>query len=547
MRYLHGLILFLLSIPLFSQLPSSELLAEYNTTQLKALANSLNVIPNIIDYNYDVKVYKVIYATVDTQGQPTQASGALIVPSESNCNLALASYQHGTSTNRHGVPSRMSGEVNVGLLYATNGMVVCMPDYLGLGDSPGFHPYVHADSEATAVVDMLRSAHLLADELNYQLSEQLFLWGYSQGGHATAAVQKLIEEELSNEFTITASAPMAGPYDASGVQAEVITSNQPFPTPNYLPYILMAYQSVYGNLYNDLSEVFISPYDTLLPQLFDGIRTGDEIDAFLPDIPNQMIVPAVLDSFRNNPDHRFRVALRDNDLYDWRPASPTKLIYCRDDDQVNFQNSLVAYDAFQMNGAPAVEIQDIGGGLDHNDCAPFAFISGLVYFKQFLEVRNGIEIVSAVVEGSSGQNGSIVIEAIGGEGNLQYLWNTTAVGDSIGGLVAGDYMVSVTDEQGCFVEEEYTVEMLTGLATFEEAKSLKVYPNPAKSNFIVEWEGRGEEAWVQLKDIQGKRLQVWQVKGSSKLEVQQPLTPGMYLIELQQAQYRTVQKVVITN
>jgi len=546
MRYLSCLLLFLFSLSLFSQPPGSELLAEYNTTQLKALANSLNVLPGIIDYNYDVRVYKVIYPTIDAQGQPTQASGALIVPVESNCNLALASYQHGTSTNRDGVPSRLSGEVNVGLLYATNGMVICMPDYLGLGDSPGFHPYVHAASEATAVVDMLRSAHSLSGELGYRLSEQLFLWGYSQGGHATAAAQKLIEEELSNEFTLTASAPMSGPYDASGVQAEVITSNQPYSTPNYLPYVLMAYQSVYGNLYADLSDVFISPYDTLLPQLFDGFHTGNEIDAFLPAIPNEMIIPAVLDSFRNDPDHRFRVALRDNDLYDWRPTSPTKLIYCRDDDQVDFQNSIVAYNAFQMNGATDIEIQDIGGGLDHNGCAPFAFISGLVYFKQFLEVRNGIEIIGAAVEGSSGQNGSIIIEARGGEGNLQYLWNTTAVGDSIGGLVAGDYIVSVTDEEGCFVEEEYTVEMLTGLTTFEETKSLKVYPNPAKSNFVVEWEGIDEEAWIQLKDLQGKCLQRWQVKGYSKLEIQQKWSPGIYIIEFQQAQYRTIRKVVIT-
>ena len=545
MRYFNFLFLFFFSIPLFSQLPSVELLEEYNTTELRALATSLGVIPGIIDYNYDVKVYKVIYATVDAHGDPTQASGALIVPVESDCNLALASYQHGTSTNRDGVPSRLSGEVSVGLLYATNGMVICMPDYLGLGDSPGFHPYVHAQSEATAVVDMLRSAHQLADDLDYQLSEQLFLWGYSQGGHATAAAQKLIEEELSNEFTLTASAPMAGPYDASGIQAEVITSNQAFPTPNYLPYILIAYQSVYGYLYSDLSEVFIAPYDTLLPQLFDGVLTGNEIDAFLPSIPNQMIVPAVLDSFRNDPDHRFRVALRDNDLYDWRPEAPTKLIYCRDDDQVNFENSVVAYNAFVANGAPAVEIQDIGGGLDHNGCAPFAFISGLVYFKQFLEVRNGIEIVDAEVEGSSGQNGSIIVEAIGGQGNLEYLWNTAAVGDSIGGLAAGTYSVSVTDEQGCLVEEEYTVEMLTGLTTFEEAGSLKVYPNPAKSNFVVEWEGSMNEAWIQLKDVQGTRLQTWPTKGRSKLEVQQALAPGIYIIELQGTQYRMVRKVVI--
>ena len=33
-----------------------------------------------------------------------------------------------------------------------------MPDYLGMGESPGLHPYVHGESEATATLDMIRAA-----------------------------------------------------------------------------------------------------------------------------------------------------------------------------------------------------------------------------------------------------------------------------------------------------------------------------------------------------------------------------------------------------
>jgi hypothetical protein len=33
-----------------------------------------------------------------------------------------------------------------------------MPDYIGMGGSPGLHPYVHAASEATASIDMIRAA-----------------------------------------------------------------------------------------------------------------------------------------------------------------------------------------------------------------------------------------------------------------------------------------------------------------------------------------------------------------------------------------------------
>ena len=51
-----------------------------------------------------VKVYKLIYETVDAQGLRTQASGALCLPdSRPAGGLPLVSYQHGTVTEREDV------------------------------------------------------------------------------------------------------------------------------------------------------------------------------------------------------------------------------------------------------------------------------------------------------------------------------------------------------------------------------------------------------------------------------------------------------------
>ena len=60
-----------------------------------------------------------------------------------------------------------------------------MPDYIGMGESPGLHPYVHGESEATATIDMIRAAReFITDSLNLIDNHQVFLSGYSQGGHA---------------------------------------------------------------------------------------------------------------------------------------------------------------------------------------------------------------------------------------------------------------------------------------------------------------------------------------------------------------------------
>ena len=67
-----------------------------------------------------------------------------------------------------------------------------------------------------------------------QFNEQLFLEGYSEGGYVTMAAVKEIEENLSHEFNITMSFPMAGAYDLSGVLVDLMLSEEVYPDPYYL-------------------------------------------------------------------------------------------------------------------------------------------------------------------------------------------------------------------------------------------------------------------------------------------------------------------------
>ena len=93
-------------------------------------------------------------------------------------------------------------------------------------------------------------------------NSQLFLAGYSQGGHATMALHRLIEGQHSDEFTVTASAPAAGPYDLSGTTLDAALATPSANTPRYLFYLLVSYETVY-DLFSSFSQVFQPPYDTL--------------------------------------------------------------------------------------------------------------------------------------------------------------------------------------------------------------------------------------------------------------------------------------------
>ena len=105
-----------------------------------------------------------------------------------------------------------------------------MPDYIGMGESPGLHPYCHGESEATATRDMIRAARaFIADSLQMIDNGELFLTGYSQGGHAAMAAHKYFEDNnLLAEFNVLGSAPCSGPYEMSGAMADTILSPYPY-------------------------------------------------------------------------------------------------------------------------------------------------------------------------------------------------------------------------------------------------------------------------------------------------------------------------------
>jgi len=364
-------------------LVSAELLYTWTPGQL--------ALQNVFGAQNNVSMYKVIYNTVDPQGDPIIASGAMFVPDLPGCDLPIGIYNHGTVYLKTDVPSNNNNEATVGKYVAGFGFLGLLPDYLGLGESPGMHPYVHADTQASATIDMIRAAKEYCEQENILLNGQLFLTGYSQGGHAAMATAWEIETNLSDEFTVTASAPASGPYDISNTQASPMSSDQPYASPEYLPYVLFSYQHVYGNLFDEPSDFLISPYDTLLPPMFNGEFSGGEIAAVMPEVPSQIVRPDVLEDFLNDPNHPMQLALLDNDRYNWTPQHPMRLYYCTADEQVFPDNSLITHAAMLANGAEDVELFNMGDN-DHNGCVQPALFDMLGWFLDLKAECTGVGI-----------------------------------------------------------------------------------------------------------------------------------------------------------
>lgn len=348
-----------------------------------SLINSMTVAElqaqGVGDADFDINVYKVRYNTVDPQGFPAIASGALVVP-QGTCYFPLACYHHGTIVEREAVPSRLSSEIIVGYFLGGSGYVSVLPDYLGLGDSPILHPYMHAATESRAALDMMRAAREFCAANSIELNGQVFLAGYSQGGHASMATHKTIQEQFGLEFNVTANAPCSGPYQLSGVQAQAMIDTIPYPAPYYLPYIVYSYASIYPDLAAILPDVFQPPYDLLLPPLFDGTHSAGDIDAVMPVVPSQALQPAMLQAFSTDPQHPFRLALQENDNFDWAPQAPIWMFYCEGDGHVFYENSIAALQAMNANNAPNVLASSMGVTNDHGACALPALMAAKSWF-----------------------------------------------------------------------------------------------------------------------------------------------------------------------
>lgn len=227
-----------------------------------------------------VDVQYMQYATVGGAGEATDASGALMTPTGGpGCTGArpVVLYAHGTNTtksfNLANLTDSTKAAYNEALLiatmYAAQGFIVVAPNYAGYDSSKlTYHPYLNEDQESKEMIDALSAARKALTGVlpPVQDSGKLFITGYSQGGHVAMATHKAMQAAGQ---TVTASAPMSGPYALAAFGDSMYYGNVNLGSTLVIPLLINSYQKAYGNLYSQLTDVYEPAYapgiDTLLP------------------------------------------------------------------------------------------------------------------------------------------------------------------------------------------------------------------------------------------------------------------------------------------
>jgi dienelactone hydrolase len=226
-----------------------------------------------------VDVYYMTYWTIDATGNPTESTGALMVPTGAapTCSgpRPIVLYAHATqflkSFNIADITNADDSEgLVVAALFAAQGYTVVASNYAGYDASTlGYHPFLDAKQQTSEMMDVLAAArtalpHTFASATSD--SGVLFVTGYSEGGHVAMATVKALE---SNGQSVAGAAPMSGPYAMEALLDAVMFGDVNIGSTAFTPLITTSWQEEYGNLYSATSDLYSSTYaggiNTLLP------------------------------------------------------------------------------------------------------------------------------------------------------------------------------------------------------------------------------------------------------------------------------------------
>jgi hypothetical protein len=344
---------------------------QLKTTQLISRLNL--IFPNadsLVNPKYDITVFRIFYKTHDFQNNEITASGLVYVPEITRHHVPIVCYQHGTVFHKEEVPS-IIGDLSYFapfILASESGAIVCAADYIGLGFSDGIQHYFEPTEEANAVIDMLGSVQILLNKTYHSLTfnNEVYLTGYSQGGHATLAAQRRLETLYRYQFQIKASAPMASFFSfEKSSQLNLMKDSINSTYACTYAFLINSIQST-QNVYSSYKDIFISPYDSLTNIIFNGTYYVNYVNAVYPNYFYNTLQPSFRNDFKNNPNNIFLKAIKKYDVInDWIPKAPTHFYHSQGDEIAYYENSVIAYNTFKQNGGH-VELNSLGN-ISHLD------------------------------------------------------------------------------------------------------------------------------------------------------------------------------------
>ncbi len=235
-----------------------------------------------------VDFYYIEYYTVGAKGETTTASGALMVPTGTGAPCSgprpIVLYAHATASQKNYNIANIADSTNeaygesavLAAAYAAQGYIVVAPNYAGYDISTlPYHPWLIADQQSKDMIDALTAARAgLPNTFTPGTSDngQLFITGFSQGGHVAMATVRAM---TAAGQTVTASVPISGPYALEALVDAVYLGSVNLGATEFTPFLITAYQQAYGDIYSEPTDVYEPQY---APNMFELLPSNTPLD-----------------------------------------------------------------------------------------------------------------------------------------------------------------------------------------------------------------------------------------------------------------------------
>ncbi|WP_166454728.1 alpha/beta hydrolase family protein [Duganella rivi] len=351
-----------------------------------------------------ITVYSIKYHTIDSSTADTPAGAAIYVPSGSNAvcqgGRPVLLYAHGTSVQKSTDMANLgSNEPRlIAAMFAAQGYIVVAPNYVGYaGSTVGYHPYLDAEQQSADMIDALRAARSVFSSINASASSRLMISGYSQGGFVALATQRAMQTKHASEFSVTAAAPLSGPYALTLFGDGIFNGAPTTGSAGFIPMLINAGQRAGAALYSSTADIYEPKYASGIENLLPGTQSlGDLVAA--GKLPNDVLFAA--DSLPQTSgygsffgaDHLIKTSYRDSYLADLKAnpcnASSASPLACTPAQSLRkwlLKNDLRTY-------TPAVPLFLCGGDAD-----PLVPYSNTIYTSAYFRAQNSASLKLTVL------------------------------------------------------------------------------------------------------------------------------------------------------
>jgi fermentation-respiration switch protein FrsA (DUF1100 family) len=163
---------------------------------------------------------------------------------------------------------------------------------------------------------------------------------------------------------------------------DFITGSTTYPMPYFLGYIFNSYHELEATTVS-FSDIFNEPYASKIPTLYDGSKSGEEINAELTTSIDDLLTQNYINNYKTDETFSsLRGALEENSVEAWKTNTPTRIVHGTDDEFVPFRISQDIYDDLKAKGSGNVTLVSIPGAGHTDGIIP----AGLISIGWFLEL-----------------------------------------------------------------------------------------------------------------------------------------------------------------